>query len=155
MMKMLLCLGLKNKYMENDFVLFRYSDVILMKKEAILRGGIDDQAGIEDDAVNSIKKRSFAYSTDPVAAFDAAYPDAFTKLSTGLTDGILAERGRELSWENARRRDLIRFGQFEKIQYVKQTSETRRWFPIPYSVLQKAVVDPETGKKLWTQNPGY
>ena len=145
----------KYKYMENDFVLFRYSDVILMKKEAILRGGIDDQAGIEDDAVNSIKKRSFAYSTDPVAAFDAAYPDAFTKLSTGLTDGILAERGRELSWENARRRDLIRFGQFEKIQYVKQTSETRRWFPIPYSVLQKAVVDPETGKKLWTQNPGY
>ena len=104
---------------------------------------------------NSIKKRSFAYSADPVAAFDAAYPDAFTKLSTGLTDGILAERGRELSWENARRRDLIRFGQFEKIQYVKQTSETRRWFPIPYSVLQKAVVDPETGKKLWTQNPGY
>ena len=145
----------KYKYMENDFVLFRYSDVILMKKEAILRGGIDDQAGIEDDAVNSIKKRSFAYSTDPVAAFDAAYPDAFTKLSTGLTDGILAERGRELSWENARRRDLIRFGQFEKIQYVKQTSETRRWFPIPYSVLQKAVVDPETGMTLWTQNPGY
>ena len=145
----------KYKYMENDFVLFRYSDVVLMKKEAVLRGGIDTQAGIEDDAVNSIKKRSFAYSNNPVAAFDAAYPDAFTKLSTSLTDGILAERGRELSWENARRRDLIRFGQFEKIQYVKNTSETRRWFPIPYSVLQKAVVDPETGKKLWTQNPGY
>ena len=90
-----------------------------------------------------------------MAAFDAAYPDAFTVLSTDLEKGILAERGRELSWENARRRDLIRFGLFEKIQYVKNTAETRRWFPIPYSVLQKAVVDPETGKKLWTQNPGY
>lgn len=145
----------KYKYMENDFVLFRYSDVLLVKKEAVLRGGKDDAPGIEDAAINDMKKRSFAYSADPVAAFDAAYPDAFTILSTDLEKGILAERGRELSWENARRRDLIRFGQFEKIQYVKNTAETRRWFPIPYSVLQKAVVDPETGKKLWTQNPGY
>ena len=87
--------------------------------------------------------------------FEKAYPDAFTTLGTGLKDGILAERGRELTWENQRRRDLIRFGQFEKIQYVKNTAETRRWFPIPYTVLQKAVVDPETGKKIWTQNPGY
>lgn len=145
----------KYKYMENDFVLFRYADVILMKKEAVLRGGKDEHSGIEDSAVSAIKKRSFAYSANPEDAFDAAYPDAFTKLSTGLKDGILAERGREISWENARRRDLIRFGQFEKIQYVKNTSETRRWFPIPYSVLQKAVVDQETGKKIWTQNPGY
>lgn len=145
----------KYKYMENDFVLFRYADVLLVKKEALLRGGKDDAPGIEDDAINDMKKRTFAYSSDPVAAFDAAYPDAFTVLSTDLEKGILAERGRELSWENARRRDLIRFGLFEKIQYVKNTAETRRWFPIPYSVLQKAVVDPETGKKLWTQNPGY
>lgn len=145
----------KYKYMENDFVLFRYADVLLMKKEALLRGGQDDAPGIEDASINDMKKRVFAYSPDPVAAFDAAYPDAFTALSADLQGGILAERGRELSWENARRRDLIRFGQFEKIQYVKNTAETRRWFPIPYSVLQKAVVDPETGKKLWTQNPGY
>ena len=145
----------KYKYMENDFVLFRYADVLLVKKEAVLRGGKDDAPGIEHAAINDMKKRSFAYSSDPVAAFDAAYPDAFTVLSTDLEKGILAERGRELSWENARRRDLIRFGLFEKIQYVKNTAETRRWFPIPYSVLQKAVVDPETGKKLWTQNPGY
>lgn len=145
----------KYKYMENDCVLFRYVDVFLMKKEALLRGGKDDMPGVEDAGIEAIKKRTFAYSADPVAAFDAAYPDAFTGLSTDLKTGILAERGRELSWENARRRDLIRFGQFEKIQYVKNTAETRRWFPIPYSVLQKAVVDPETGKKLWTQNPGY
>lgn len=145
----------KYKYMENDFVLFRYADVLLMKKEALLRGGQDDAPGMEDASINDMKKRVFAYSPDPVAAFDAAYPDAFTVLSADLKGGILAERGRELSWENARRRDLIRFGQFEKIQYVKNTAETRRWFPIPYSVLQKAVVDPETGKKLWTQNPGY
>ena len=145
----------KYKYMENDFVLFRYADVLLMKKEAVLRGGIDQMPGIEDADIQVIKKRTFAYSADPIAAFDAAYPDAFTVLSTDLTDGILAERGREFTWENVRRRDLIRFGQFENIQYVANKAETRRWFPIPYSVLQKAVIDPETGKKLWTQNPGY
>ena len=142
-------------YMENDFVLLRYADVILMKKEAILRGGQDDAPGIENAAVEAIKKRTFAYEKNPVEAFDKAYPDAFTSLGTGLKDGILAERGRELTWENQRRRDLIRFGQFEKIQYVKNTAETRRWFPIPYTVLQKSVTDPATGKKIWTQNPGY
>ena len=120
-----------------------------------MRGGQDDAPGIENPSVDAIKKRSFSYEADPIAAFDKAYPDAFTTLGTGLKDGILAERGRELTWENQRRRDLIRFGQFEKIQYVKNTAETRRWFPIPYTVLQKAVVDPETGKKIWTQNPGY
>ena len=146
----------KYKYMENDFVLFRYADVVLMKREAVLRGGVDDQVGLGDAEITSLKARAFKYEGgNAVAAFDAAYPDAFTSLSTDLSKGILAERGRELSWENARRRDLIRFGQFEKVQYVKNTSETRRWFPIPYTVLQKAVVDPETGKKIWTQNPGY
>ena len=145
----------KYKYMENDFVLFRYADILLMKKEAVLRGGIDQMPGIEDADIQVIKKRTFAYSADPIAAFDAAYPDAFTVLSTDLTDGILAERGREFTRENVRRRALIRLGQCETFQYVANKAETRRWFPIPYSVLQKAVIDPETGKKLWTQNPGY
>lgn len=142
------------KYMENDFVLMRYADVILMKIEAKLRGGIDNMPGIENDAITAIKKRSFAYEADPISAFDGAYPNAFTDLSVDLLTGILAERGRELSWENTRRRDLIRFGLFENVQYVDNKSETRRWFPIPYTVLQKAVVN-EDGVKIWTQNPGY
>ncbi|MGN1225924.1 MAG: RagB/SusD family nutrient uptake outer membrane protein, partial [Candidatus Cryptobacteroides sp.] len=149
----------KYMYMENDFVLFRYADVILMKKEAILRGGRDDNPGNEDSAIKDIKRRTFIHSMkyqgkDPIVAFDEAYPDAFTVLSTDLNGGILAERGREFSWENVRRRDLIRFGQFENIQYVTNNDKTRRWFPIPFSVLQKSVVD-ENGNKVWTQNEGY
>ena len=142
------------KYMENDFPLMRYPDIIYMKVEAKLRGGIDDKPGIEDSAIKSIKQRSFAYSANPEADFDAAYPDAFTSLGTGLTDGILAERGRELSWENCRRRDLIRFDQFENVQYVTQKAKTRRWFPIPFAILQKSIVG-EDGNALWTQNEGY
>jgi hypothetical protein len=142
------------KYMENDFPLLRYADVILMKKEAILRGGNDDKPGIEDASVEALKKRAFPYSDDPLAAFDAAYPDAFTSLDGGLKSGILAERGRELSWENCRRRDLIRFDQFEKVQYVTNQALTRRWFPIPFAILQKSILD-ENGNPLWTQNEGY
>ncbi len=141
-------------YCENDFVLLRYSDVILMKKEAVLRGGVDDAMGVEDAAVETMKKRTFAYEVDPIATFDATYPDAFTSISEDLTTGILAERGRELAWECCRRRDLIRFEQFENIQYVNAKATTRRWFPIPFSVLEKAVRD-ENGKPIWTQNPGY
>jgi len=144
----------ENKYMENDFVLMRYADVIMMKVEAKMRGGDDNQVGIEDASITALKKRAFAYNADPVATFDAAYPDAFTSLDGGLTGGLLAERGRELTWENCRRRDLIRFDQFEKIQYVTNSAKTRRWFPIPFSVLEKSVVD-ESGNKLWTQNEGY
>jgi len=142
------------KYMENDFVLLRYADVVLMKKEAVMRGGTDLKPGIEDAAVTALKTRTFAYNADPVAAFDAAYPDAFTALGNDLKSGILAERGRELSWENCRRRDLIRFGQFENVQYVTNQAPTRRWFPIPFAILQKSVVG-EDGKPLWTQNEGY
>ena len=142
----------KYTYCENDFVLFRYADLVMLKKEAVLRGGVDDAPGIEDAAISAIKKRTFAYSGGE-ADFDAAYPDAFTSLEGGLTGGLLAERGRELAWECCRRRDLIRFGQFEKVQYVENTAETRRWFPIPFSVLEKSYV--EDGKAIWTQNPGY
>lgn len=144
----------KYNYCENDFVLLRYADVILMKKEAVLRGGVDDNPGIEDGAVQDIKKRTFAYSDDPIAAFDAAYPTAFTAVNEDLTTGILAERGREMAWECTRRRDLIRYNQFEKVQYVTTNAITRRWFPIPFSVLEKSYVD-ENGKQIWTQNEGY
>ena len=88
-----------------------------------------------------------------VAQAISARKEDLTKLSTDLTSGILAERGRELSWENCRRRDLIRFDQFENVQYVTNKALTRRWFPIPFAILQKSVV--VDGKPLWTQNEGY
>jgi hypothetical protein len=51
---------------------------------------------------------------------------------------------------------LIRFGQFENIQYVSGAglNKTRRWFPIPFSILQKSSIK-EDGTPYWTQNEGY
>jgi hypothetical protein len=56
-----------------------------------------------------------------------------------------------------RRRDLIRFDKFDDVQYVTSATAkqaVRKWFPIPYSVLEKSLID-ENGNKVWTQTPGY
>ena len=139
------------KYCENDFVLFRYADVLWMKEEAILRGG-SGVSGANSADFQTMRKRAFAYEADPVAAYEAAYPAVAADLNS-----ILDERGREFAWENIRRRDLIRFGKFNDptyVQYVSATDLYRNWFPIPYSVLEKGKRD-ENGNPIWTQNEGY
>lgn len=140
----------KYQFCENDFVLFRYADVLWMKEEALLRGGSGSSSAQTDD-FKTMLRRAFAYDADGEVAFKAAYPKALT------LDGILDERGREFAWENIRRRDLIRFGKFNDpsyVEYITGTDDYRRWFPIPYSVLEKSVRD-EQGHAIWTQNPGY
>jgi hypothetical protein len=80
----------------NDMVLFRLSDIMLMKAECDLRMGtnVGDALGL----VNQIRTR--AYNGDASHNWVAAQ----------LTlDNILAERARELAWENWRRNDLIRY----------------------------------------------
>jgi len=139
------------KYCENDFVLFRFADVLWMKEEAILRGGAGI-SGASSDEFQKMLKRAFAYEADPLAAYKAAYPTATSDLNS-----ILDERGREFAWENIRRRDLIRFDKYSDptyVEYVSATDPYRKWFPIPYSVLEKGKRD-EQGKPIWTQNEGY
>ena len=79
-------------------------------------------------------------------------------MADGFTEQeILDERGRELAWELVRRRDLIRCGKFNDptyVQYVTAKDDYRKWFPIPDSVLEKALRD-ENGNSIWTQNEGY
>lgn len=140
------------KYCENDFVLFRLADVLWMKEEAIMRGGTG-VSGIASSDFQKMLARTFAYEDDPKAAYLAAYGDP----ASWTLDKILDERGREFAWENIRRRDLIRFDKYSDanyVQYVSATEAFRKWFPIPYSVLEKGKRD-ENGKPIWTQNEGY
>lgn len=135
---------------ENDFVLMRYADIIWMKEEAILRGG-QGTSGTSSADFKKLMSRSFAYDENPEEAYKTAYPGYMT------LDGILDERGREFAWELVRRRDLIRFGKFHDsnyVEYVTGKNEYRKWFPIPYSVLEKSKRD-ENGNPYWTQNDGY
>ena len=61
---------------------------------------------------------------------------------------LLAERGREMYWENVRRTDLIRFGVFLKPWAYKPTDDPKNLvYPIPQQAL---AANPNL-----TQNPGY
>ena len=135
---------------ENDFVLMRYADVLWMKEEAILRGG-QGATGVNSSDFQKMLKRAFAYEENPIEAYENAYTTALT------LDNIIDERGREFAWELVRRRDLIRFGKFNDsnyLQYVSAKDQYRKWFPIPFSVLEKGKIN-ESGQRIWTQNPGY
>lgn len=84
------------KLQNNDYVLFRYSDVLLMRAEALVRNGQDGQADL-----NTVRDRVGANVglLEPVQA---------------TLDNILKERLLELAWEGVRRQDLVRFGEFTK-----------------------------------------
>ncbi|MBL4561446.1 MAG: RagB/SusD family nutrient uptake outer membrane protein [Labilibaculum sp.] len=84
--------------MSNDFSIFRYADVLLMKAEAIMRNSGNE---ISSDAtvlslVNEIRTRAFG--------------DTNHDYSELTLDKFLAERGRELAFEEHRRQDLISMG---------------------------------------------
>ncbi|HQQ12879.1 MAG TPA: RagB/SusD family nutrient uptake outer membrane protein, partial [Bacteroidales bacterium] len=96
--------------LSNDFPLFRYADVLLMKAEARIRQG---QNG--DEYINPIRERA-----------------GVSALSGATLDDVLAERGREFFWEAHRRGDLIRFGKFTQAWWEKPASTAdRTTFPIP------------------------
>lgn len=113
---------------DNDFVFYRYADVLLMKAEAILRGGAGtDALGL----VNSIRAKR---GVGPLATLDLNL--------------LLDERGFELYWEGHRRQDLIRFGKFLDAYTEKPVSGSERLlFAIPATAL---AVNPNL-----EQNPGY
>ena len=135
-------------FCENDFVLMRYADVLWMKEEAIARGGQGVTSSNSAD-FRCMLTRSFAYDDDPEASYNTEY-----KIDLNNFDEICDERGREFYWELVRRRDLIRFGKFDKVQFVTASDDFRKWFPIPHIVIEKSLRD-ENGNPYWTQNEGY
>ncbi len=103
---------------DNDIVLFRYADVLLMKAEALVRNGESGQAEL-----NAVRAR-------------AGMPSRPATLTN-----ILSERLLELMWEGSRRQDLVRYGLFHKaydlrLQLDKEDSGYTTVFPIPTTVLK-------------------
>ncbi len=121
------------KLMDNDIVLFRFADVLLMHAEALLRNG---QAEEGQDYFNAVRGRV----------------DAPEKPLT--LQNLLDERLLELCWEGWRRQDLIRFGQYESLfmgdqwdEKVDESDGHTTVFPIPGGMID---FNPNL-----TQNPGY
>ena len=117
----------------NDVPLFRYSDIILMKAEAILRGGTPTLGATALSLVNQIK--AVRTTSAPLTSITLA--------------GIYSERCKEFAWETWHRNDMIRFGQYENTYGLGKTDANilHRIFPIPTTALS-------TNSAL-VQNPGY
>lgn len=124
-------------FVDTDFPMMRYADVLLMAAECQVRG-----AGV----------------SGAIAGFNAVRERAgLTPIANPTLQNILDERARELYQECWRRNDLIRFGQFTSGQYLWQwkgnvkegtaVEDYRALFPIPDS-------DRLANTKL-QQNPGY
>jgi starch-binding outer membrane protein, SusD/RagB family len=121
--------GTTGDFKKNDYVMFRYADVLLMKAEAMLRSNNAAGALL---IVNSIRTKRGA-----------------TALASVDLNALLDERGREMYWESTRRQDLIRFGKYLLAWQEKPADAGTKnlLFPIPSNQL---AVNPNL-----TQNPGY
>lgn len=113
----------------NDFLIFRYADVMMMKAECLLRQGNDADALA---MVNTLRGLRGASSTTTLTLQD-----------------LLDERGFEFYWEGHRRQDLIRFNQYSQGSWAfkEVVDKTRDVFPVPQLMI-------DINSNL-VQNPGY
>lgn len=130
--------GPNNGSMGNAWVIFRLADILLMRGEAEYNLGMTGPALAD---FNTVRARAYSGS------------HAHDWVAGDLTpDNILAERGRELAWEDVRRTDLVRFGKYTMARnYPPKPADAGDnhtiFLPIPNTQLN-------TNKNL-TQNPGY
>lgn len=112
----------------NNIVVFRFSDVILMAAEAKFR------LGRENDALNDVNTLRQIRNAPPLTSLSA--------------QDLLDERAFELYWEGWRRQDLIRFDQFTRAWGHKEVSEDyMKVYPIPDIAFHS--------NQNLVQNPGY
>ena len=138
--------------MSNDFAIFRYADVLLMKAEALFRLGRTAEAL---PLVNLIRQRAgltpLAGNLDGKLSFD---------LAGAVVSGgeLFNEMGREMFAEHNRRQDLIRWGLWTSYS---------KWV-LPFNNVGDALGTPGAYQNLFpigkaklaanpnlTQNPGY
>lgn len=154
-----IAMGATNR-LSNDFPLFRYADVMMMKAECLLRTGKADDAAV---IVTQIRARNFK-STPAKATvtgtdlqkgsvFDYGLRNHITSTQEGGADiqygRFLDELGYEFCQEGRRRTDMVRFGMFTKKSWLSHSpnGDYRVLFPIPLGEIQK--------NANLKQNPGY
>lgn len=120
----------------NDFIVYRYADVLLSRAEAL--NEINGPTKECIDLINLVRKRVNA---------SLLKLEDYNKET--LKDFLLDERGRELYCEGHRRPDLIRFGKFIEKARAKgfDAKDHHVLFPIPQSAMNE---NPNL-----VQNPGY
>jgi hypothetical protein len=114
---------------ENDYVLFRYADALLMKAEAIVRGG------------------SSTTTLASIASALSSRQGITTSINLTTLAGINNARATELWEEGWRRNDMIRFGTYTTARATMTNTDAYRvLLPIPTTALLNPNIH---------QNPGY
>lgn len=124
----------KGNSLANDYILDRYSNVLLMKCEALVRQNKDKATAL--NLINEVRNRSeLASLTEAELTLPA----------------IEKERANEFIWEGQRRRDMQRFGTFFTMTNWYKTApdadKHTQFFPIPQAQM---AANPNL-----VQNPGY
>lgn len=147
--------------LDNDFPVFRYADILMMKAESLLRQGSADEAAA---LVTQVRQRAFintpakANVTGADLMKGSSYQYGYWKdgALTQIQGGADVKYGRfldELGWEFAaeahRRQDIIRFGVYATKRWFQHnvSSPSKAIFPIPATEISK---NPNL-----KQNPGY
>jgi len=149
--------------LSNDYPVFRYAEVLMMKAESLLRlGNADDAAEI----VTEVRQRNFAAAPEKAKVTGAQLLQG-SSYQYGMQDQVnnqftneggadikygrfLDELGWEFDQEGHRRTDLIRFGVFTKKSWLSHSAtnnNTRILFPIPRTEIEK--------NNNLVPNPGY
>ena len=147
--------GITNR-LSNDWPLFRYADVLMMKAEALMRSG---QPGA-GELVTEVRKRAFEDINDAIvtdqqleegSCYDYGRRDENLETHEGGEDikygRFLDELGWEFCQEGRRRQDMIRFGVFTSKSWFShdKSNPNRNLYPIPNKIML-------TNSNL-TQNP--
>ncbi len=146
--------------LSNDWPLFRYADILMMKAESLLRLGSADAAAT---IVTQVRQRAFKLSpakavvTGAQLAGGSTYDYGLRNHLTSTSEGggdiqygrFLDELGWEFNQEARRRTDMIRFNVFTKKSWLSHSpnGDYRRLYPIP-----KTEIDKNGNLK---PNPGY
>jgi hypothetical protein len=145
--------------LSNDWPLFRYADVLLMKAESLMRSGKSGAGAL----VTQVRERAFKNNLEKAivtdddllqgSLYDYGRRDTYETTTEGGDDIQYGRFLDELAWEftqeGRRRQDMIRFGVFTSKSWFSHdaSSSYRNLYPIPNQALL-------TNSNL-KQNPGY
>jgi hypothetical protein len=155
-----IAMGATNR-LSNDWPLFRYADVLMMKAECLLRTEHADEAAA---IVTSVRERNFKLKPQNAVVTGAQLLGG-SNYDYGLRNHLvpftheggadiqygrmLDELGYEFCQEARRRTDMIRFGMFTKKSWLSHSpnGDYRALYPIPRTEIAK--------NSNLTQNTGY
>lgn len=125
-----------------NFIVLRYTDVLMLKAECILNGATGTQDEV-DAIVNSVRKRA-----------------GLTTTVSGVTKAqLMTERQKEFMAEGSRWHDLVRSGQVETVMssWITAIDEKKQMQPFQTNYIIYPVPQSEIDVKngLYTQNAGY